>query len=107
MPQRELTILGSSAMTPTRERNHNGYLLRWDREQILFDPGEGTQRQLLLAGTSASKISRVCITHFHGDHSLGLPGLIQRINLDQNKGPVDIYYPAAGQVYYDNLRGSA
>ena len=94
-------------MTPTRERNHNGYLLQWDREQIVFDPGEGTQRQLLLAGRSASKITRVCITHFHGDHSLGLPGLIQRMNLDQNRGPVSIYFPAEGMQYFSNLRGAA
>ncbi|MPZ71765.1 MAG: ribonuclease Z [Nitriliruptorales bacterium] len=107
MSQRELTILGSSAQTPTRERNHNGYLLRWDREQIVFDPGEGTQRQLLLAGRSASKITRICVTHFHGDHCLGLPGLIQRLNLDRAKGPVHVYFPVEGTPYFENLRGAA
>jgi ribonuclease Z len=47
---RELVVLGTASQAPTRERNHNGYLLRWDAEGVLFDPGEGTQRQLLLAG---------------------------------------------------------
>ena len=47
---RELTILGTASQVPTRQRNHNGYLLRWDDETILFDPGEGTQRQMLMAG---------------------------------------------------------
>ena len=107
MSQRELIVLGSAAQTPTRERNHNGYLLRWDREVLLFDPGEGTQRQMLYAGVSAAKLTRICITHFHGDHCLGLPGVIQRLSLDQAKGPVDVYYPAEGQEYFDRLRGAA
>jgi ribonuclease Z len=107
MGQRELIILGTSAMTPTRERNHNGYLLRWDNEQILFDPGEGTQRQLLLAHRSANKITRICITHFHGDHCLGLPGVFQRLGLDQAPGPVSVYFPVEGQRFFDNLRGAA
>ena len=64
-------------------RNHNGYLLRWDGEGLLFDPGEGTQRQMLLAGVRASEINRICVTHFHGDHCLGLPGVLQRIALDR------------------------
>ena len=107
MSQRELIVLGSAAQTPTRERNHNGYLLRWDREVLLFDPGEGTQRQMLYAGVSAAKLTRICITHFHGDHCLGLPGVLQRLSLDQARGPVDVYYPAEGQHYFDRLRGAA
>ncbi|HVM21452.1 MAG TPA: ribonuclease Z, partial [Egibacteraceae bacterium] len=107
MTQRELVVLGSSAQTPTRTRNHNGYALRWDGEILLFDPGEGTQRQLLLAGISAAKLTRICITHFHGDHCLGLPGVIQRLSLDQARGPVDVHYPAEGEVYFERLRGAA
>lgn len=107
MSQRELIVLGSAAQTPTRDRNHNGYLLRWDREVLLFDPGEGTQRQMLFAGMSAAKLTRICITHFHGDHCLGLPGVIQRLSLDQARGPVDVYFPAAGRQYFDRLRGAA
>lgn len=107
MSQRELIVLGSAAQTPTRDRNHNGYLLRWDREVVLFDPGEGTQRQMLFAGVSAAKLTRICITHFHGDHCLGLPGVIQRLSLDQARGPVDVYFPAPGREYFDRLRGAA
>ncbi len=59
MAARELLILGTASQAPTRYRNHNGYLLRWDEHAILFDPGEGTQRQLLLAGQSAWPIRHI------------------------------------------------
>jgi ribonuclease Z len=101
---RELIVLGTASQVPTRHRNHNGYVLRWDDEVILFDPGEGTQRQMLLAGLAVTPIRRICITHFHGDHSLGLPGVLQRISLDQVRHPVTVHYPAAGQEFYDRLR---
>jgi ribonuclease Z len=101
---RELTILGTASQVPTRHRNHNGYLLRWDDEAILFDPGEGTQRQMLMAGLAVSPLTRICITHFHGDHSLGLPGTIQRISLDRVLHPVFVHYPAGGQEFFDRLR---
>ncbi|GIM92842.1 ribonuclease Z [Actinoplanes toevensis] len=101
---RELVVLGTASQVPTRHRNHNGYVLRWDDEVILFDPGEGTQRQMLLAGLAVTPLRRICITHFHGDHSLGLPGILQRISLDKVPHPVTVHYPAAGQEFYDRLR---
>ncbi|MCX5586866.1 ribonuclease Z [Streptomyces erythrochromogenes] len=104
MSAREFVVLGTASQVPTRHRNHNGYLLRWDGEGILFDPGEGTQRQMLRAGVAAHDINRICITHFHGDHSLGLAGVIQRINLDQVPHPVAAHYPASGQKFFDRLR---
>ncbi|MFF5334266.1 ribonuclease Z [Streptomyces sp. NPDC013181] len=104
MSARELVVLGTASQVPTRHRNHNGYLLRWDGEGILFDPGEGTQRQMLRAGVAAHDIDRICVTHFHGDHSLGLAGVIQRINLDQVPHPVTAHYPASGQHFFDRLR---
>lgn len=97
-------VLGTASQVPTRHRNHNGYLLRWDGEGILFDPGEGTQRQMLRAGVAAHDINRICVTHFHGDHSLGLAGVIQRINLDRVPHPVTAHYPASGQKFFDRLR---
>jgi ribonuclease Z len=101
---REMVVLGTASQVPTRHRNHNGYLLRWDDEVILFDPGEGTQRQMLMAGAPVTPLTRICITHFHGDHSLGLPGVLQRISLDRVPHPVAVHYPAAGQEFYDRLR---
>ncbi len=104
MAARELVVLGTASQAPTRYRNHNGYFLRWDGEGVLFDPGEGTQRQLVLAGVAASSITRICVTHFHGDHCLGLPGVLARMALDHVARPVDVYFPAAGAVYFDRLR---
>ncbi|MGA2838122.1 MAG: ribonuclease Z [Acidimicrobiales bacterium] len=104
MSSRELVVLGSASQTPTRHRNHNGYLLRWDGRSILFDPGEGTQRQLLLAGASPTSIDHICITHFHGDHCLGLPGMLQRLSLDRVDHTVEVLFPASGGVYFDRLR---
>jgi ribonuclease Z len=104
MSVRELVVLGTSSQVPTRYRNHNGYLLRWDEEGILFDPGEGTQRQMIFAEVTATSVSKICITHFHGDHCLGLAGMCQRLSLDRVPHAVEIYFPATGQVFYDRLR---
>jgi ribonuclease Z len=101
---RELVVLGTASQVPTRHRNHNGYLLRWDGEGILFDPGEGTQRQMLRAGVAAHDLNRICVTHFHGDHSLGLAGVIQRINLDRVPHEITAHYPRSGRRFFERLR---
>jgi ribonuclease Z len=101
---RELIVLGTSSQVPTRYRNHNGYLLRWDGEGLLFDPGEGTQRQMLFAGVPTSRVTRLCITHFHGDHCLGVPGVVQRLSLDGVAHPVHAHFPASGQDFFARLR---
>ncbi|MEX0790761.1 MAG: ribonuclease Z [Actinomycetota bacterium] len=104
---RELVVLGTAGQVPTRERNVNGYLLRWDSEALLFDPGEGTQRQMLLAGVKSSSITRILLTHFHGDHCLGLPGVVQRMALDGVTQPAGLYYHASGHGYLERLLGSS
>jgi ribonuclease Z len=101
---RELAVLGTASQAPTRQRNHNGYLLRWDDEVLLFDPGEGSQRQMLHTGISATDLTRICVTHFHGDHCLGLPGMIQRLSLDRVPHPVSVHFPASGADYFARLR---
>jgi len=104
---RELVVLGTASQAPTRRRNHNGYVLLWDGQGLLFDPGEGTQRQMLFAGVTASQITGICITHFHGDHCLGLPGVLQRISLDRVPHPVDACYPAQNKDVFTRLRHAA
>ncbi|UKA57172.1 ribonuclease Z [Arthrobacter sp. FW306-2-2C-D06B] len=94
---REFVVLGTASQVPTRTRNHNGYVLHWDGEGLLFDPGEGTQRQMIQAGVSASQITRICITHVHGDHCFGLPGVLSRMALDRVEHAIHLHYPASGE----------
>lgn len=103
MSIRKFVALGTASQVPTRQRNHNGYFLKWDEDGILFDPGEGTQRQMIRANVSATEITKICITHFHGDHCLGLAGIVQRLSLDRVPHEVEIYYPASGQKYFERL----
>lgn len=107
MSNRELVVLGTASQAPTHSRNHNGYVLLWDGEGLLFDPGEGTQRQMLFAGVTASQITRICLTHFHGDHCLGLPGVLQRMSLDRVPHIVEACYPAEGEPIFWRLRHAA
>ncbi|HEX4945703.1 MAG TPA: ribonuclease Z [Blastocatellia bacterium] len=107
MSTRKFIALGTASQVPTRQRNHNGYFLKWDDEGILFDPGEGTQRQMIFANVTASEITKICITHFHGDHCLGLAGVIQRLSLDKVSHAVEVYYPASGQKYFENLKDAS
>lgn len=104
MSVRAVTFLGTASQVPTRSRNHNALFLMWDDLGILFDPGEGTQRQMILAGLSATQITHIAITHFHGDHCLGLAGIVQRLSLDRVQHPVEVIYPQSGQAYFERLR---
>jgi ribonuclease Z len=90
---RELVVLGTAGAVPTRERNHNGYVLRWDGTSVLFDPGEGIQRQMLHAGVSSPRIERICVTHRHNDHCLGVPGVLNRMAQDRPGRPVTVHGP--------------
>lgn len=107
MTVRDLTILGCSSQQPTRFRNHGAYLLRWNNEGFLFDPGEGTQRQFIYANIAPTFVSRIFISHFHGDHCLGLGSILMRLNLDKVTHPIHCYYPASGKKYFDRLRYGA
>ena len=112
MSSRELVVLGTASQAPTRYRAHNSFVLRWDDQLILFDPGEGTQRQFIFAKLSVARLTAICITHFHGDHSLGLSGVIQRRALDSRSGtrtlpPLPVYFPADGVEYFERLRTSS
>ena len=104
MTVRDLTILGCSSQQPTRNRNHGAYLVRWNEEGFLFDPGEGTQRQFIFANVAPTCVNRMFISHFHGDHCLGVGSMLMRLNLDKVTHPIHCYYPASGQVYFERLR---
>lgn len=80
-------------MIPTKQRNQSAILIRYGSEGILFDCGEGTQRQIKHAGIPITKITKVLITHWHGDHTLGLPGLIQSMSSSNYNKTLRIYGP--------------
>src|ERR1700758_754206 len=104
MSIREAVFLGTASQVPTRQRSHNALFLYWDDLGILFDPGEGAQRQMTLAGVSTSQAPHVVLTPFHGAHCLGLPGVLQRLSLDRVPHPVDVCYPASGRAYFERMR---
>lgn len=104
MSVRDVTILGCSSQQPTRYRNHGAYIFRWNNEGLLFDPGEGTQRQFIFANIAPTVITRIFVSHFHGDHCLGLGSILMRLNLDKVTHPIHCYYPASGKKYFDRLR---
>ncbi len=88
-----LTFLGTAGSWPTKERNASALAVELDRELVLFDCGEGTQRQLFHSVASFMRVRRIFLSHFHGDHFLGLPGLVQSMNLNHRTEPLDIYGP--------------
>jgi ribonuclease Z len=89
----QLTFLGTAGSWPTKERNASAIALDTERELILLDCGEGTQRQLFSSSRSFMRVRRVFLTHYHGDHFLGLPGLIQSMCLNHRTEPLDLYGP--------------
>lgn len=104
MSDKDIVILGSSAQQPTRSRNHGAYLVRWNEEGLLFDPGEGTQRQFIFANIAPTCVNRIFVSHFHGDHCLGLGSMLMRLNLDKVKHPIHCYYPKMFKKNFDYLR---
>jgi len=89
----QVVFLGTGGIMPTRERNVPAIALRYKGELILFDVGEGTIRQMNTAKLSPMKVEKIFITHFHGDHYLGLAALIQTMNLWNRERPLHVYGP--------------
>lgn len=88
-----ITFLGTAGHIPTSKKNHSAILLAYDKENILIDCGEGTQRQFRYAKLNPCKITRILISHWHGDHILGIPGLLSTLALSGYKKTLFIYGP--------------
>jgi len=100
MTRVELTFLGTSAGIPTPKRNHPAIYFRYvgkEEKVLLFDCGEGTQRQLFASGENYMKIDHVFITHWHADHYAGLLGMIETMSLEKRKRPIHVYAPEASR----------
>ena len=102
----KITFLGTSSMLPTKERNHNAVFIKYKNEGLLVDCGEGTQRQFRLADIPTTKVTKLLITHFHGDHVLGILGLIQSLGANNYKNKLEIYGPKNTKHYIKNMLSS-
>ncbi len=89
----QLTFLGTGGGLPSPSRGVSALAVQIGREVLLFDCGEGTQRQFMLSSLSFMKVSNIFITHFHGDHFLGLPGLMQSMNFSGREDDLHVYGP--------------
>ncbi|NGM68808.1 ribonuclease Z [Natronolimnobius sp. AArcel1] len=101
MPLR-VTFLGTAGAVPTTERNPSGLYVAREGDELLFDAGEGTQRQMMRFGTGFS-ISNLFVTHLHGDHVLGIPGLLQTMAFNERDAPLTIHTPQGTQQSLSNL----
>lgn len=88
-----MTFLGTASAIPTKNRNHTSIVIKVSDRMILFDCGEATQKQLMYAHISPMKIDDIYITHLHGDHILGLPGIIQSLAFRGRTDDLNIYGP--------------
>ncbi|MDD5417273.1 MAG: ribonuclease Z [Candidatus Nanoarchaeia archaeon] len=100
----QLTVLGSSSAIPTKERNHSAFLLEYEGNTLLFDCGEGTQRQMVIAGIPVPKIDKIFISHWHGDHVLGLAGIIQTCTMSNRVKELEIYGPKGSKERFEHLK---
>lgn len=97
----EVLILGNSSATPMYGRHPSAQLINFNEQLILIDCGEGTQMQLVRYGIKAHRINHIFISHLHGDHYLGLPGLLSSLHLKGRKAALHLYGPAALQEILD------
>ena len=99
----KLTFLGTAASMPTAKRNPFSILLQYKEENILIDCAEGTQRQMRKAGLNLCRINKILITHWHGDHVLGLPGLFQTLVLSGYNRKMQIFGPKRTKDFMKNF----
>lgn len=101
--QIKIIFLGTSQAIPTATRNHTSILMQYKDENILIDCGEGTQRQFRKLKLNPCKLTKILITHWHGDHVLGLPGLFQTLALNNYNKTLEIYGPKGTKKYINEI----
>ena len=99
----KITFLGTASHIPSATRNHTAVLLSYEGENILVDCGEGTQRQFRKARLNPCKITKILITHWHGDHVLGIPGLLQTLALSGYNKKLSIYGPKGTKKFMKSM----
>ena len=98
----QVTFLGTSAALPTVDRNVSGLMVQREGELLMFDCGEGTQRQMMRY-TSGFAVEDIFITHYHSDHILGIPGLLRTMGLQGRTAPVRLHGPRGAQRHLGPL----
>lgn len=96
-------FLGTGGSYPSRERMTQAFAARYRGDVILFDCGEGTQRQMMLSSLSFMSIKTIAVTHFHGDHFLGLAGLVQTMQLNDRRDPLEILVPKGTAAFAETF----
>ena len=91
----KITFLGTSGTIPSVERNPSAILIQFEGERILFDCGEGTQRQMMIAKVGFRNLNNIFITHMHTDHFIGCFGLIETMSLNERREKLTFYTPNA------------
>jgi len=99
----KITFLGTSDQVPSIKRNHTGIFLSYNEDGILIDCGEGMQRQFRIAKLNPCKITKILITHFHGDHVLGLSGILQTLSLSGYNKVLEVYGPVGIKEFIRKL----
>ena len=100
----DIVFLGTSASAPTARRGTSAQLIRRGGDRLLFDCGEGTQRQLLRSTVGLVDIEEIFITHYHADHYLGLPGMLKTFALRTRETPLTVYGPVGLRELFDSLK---
>jgi ribonuclease Z len=100
----DLVFLGTSGSAPTAARGPTALLVRRGGDRLLFDCGEGTQRQLMRSTVGLPDLDQIFITHYHGDHYLGLPGMLKTFQLRQRELPLVVYGPPGLRELFTALR---
>ena len=100
----DLVFFGTSGSVPTAQRAPSALLLRRGGERLLFDCGEGTQRQLLRSAVGLIELQEVFVSHFHADHYLGLPGMLKTFALRGRDTPLTVYGPRGLKDLFSTLR---
>ena len=99
----DLVFLGTSGSAPTASRAPAALLVRRGGDRLLFDCGEGTQRQLMRSTVGLPDLEEIFITHYHGDHYLGLPGMLKTFQLRQREVPLTVYGPPGLRDLFSGL----
>lgn len=99
----EIVFLGTGATLPSKKRNVSSTAVILDRDILLLDCGEGTQRQMIMSGVSYMKIDWIALSHFHGDHVLGIPGLLQSMSLSNRKKRLTFFGPEGTSVLLEYM----